>query len=71
MMPTGNHFIVALEGHMLYLLTTPVHAIQETPDTAGRVTNFEQHPNHMTNALQCPVVFAISMSICASQKFLF
>ena len=68
--PAFNRCLIPLEGQSLHFLTTPIHSIQQPPNTTGRVADPEQIPNQMSNAIQGPIIFAVSMSIGTSQQFL-
>src|SRR5688572_1611738 len=69
--PILDRFLISLDSQTLYPLTAPSHAGQQTPDTAGLITYMEQLPDHMSNPVQCPIIFCIPMSIGAFQQFPF
>lgn len=69
--PILDHILVSLERQALHALITPSHAGQQTPNTAGHVTHLEQLPDHMSDPVQRPIVFRISMSVGAFQQFPF
>ena len=62
--PVCNLFVIMLKRDALRLLTTPLHAMQETPHTARAVAYTEQPPNHMRDAVKCPIVFSITVGQC-------
>jgi hypothetical protein len=59
--PVGNLLVIMLKRDALRLLTTPLHALQETPHTTQTVTYTEQPPNHMRDAVKGPIVFSITV----------
>lgn len=71
MFPVRNRFVITLNCQSLYLLPAPVHPIQQTPHTTQCVTRFEQIPDHTSDAIQCPIILTVTMSVGSSQEFLF
>ena len=69
--PILDRFLIPLDGQTLYSLVAPSQAGQQTPDPAGHVTHLEQLPDHMSNSVQCPIIFRIPMSIGSFQQFPF
>jgi len=68
--PVGDLLVISPDRQPLYLLRAPVHSIHQTPHPTGRIAHLELLPDHMPDPVQGPVVFAISVSVCASQEFL-
>ena len=66
--PILNRFLIPLDGQTLHPLVTPSHAGQQAPDPAGHIAHMEQLPDHMSNSVQRPIIFCISMSICSFQQ---
>ena len=69
--PILDRILVSLDRQVLHALITPSHAGQQTPNTTGHVTHLEQLPDHMSDPVQCPIVFRISMSVGTFQQFPF
>jgi hypothetical protein len=70
-LPIFDRFLISLDRQALHALVTPSHAGQQTPDPTGHITHLEQLPDHMSNPVQCPIIFRISVSVGAFQQFPF
>jgi hypothetical protein len=69
--PILDRFLISLDSQALHSLVAPSHADEQPPNTTGHVTHLEQLPDHMSNPIQRPIVFRISMSVGTFQQFPF
>ena len=70
-LPIFDRFLISLDRQALHALVAPSHAGQQTPDPTGHITHLEQLPDHMSNPVQCPIVFRISVSVGTFQQLSF
>jgi hypothetical protein len=66
--PILDRILVSLDSQALHSLVAPSHAGQQPPNATGHVTHLEQLPDHMSNPVQRPIVFSISMSVGTFQQ---
>jgi hypothetical protein len=69
--PILNRVLVSLDRQTLYPLVAPSHAGQQPPDPTGHIAHMEQLPDQMSNPVQRPIIFRISVSVCSFQQFPF
>jgi hypothetical protein len=69
--PILDRVLVSLDCQALHALIIPSQAGQQPQNTTGHLTHLEQIPDHMSNSVQRPIVFRISMSVGAFQQFPF
>lgn len=70
-LPILDRFFISLDRQTLYSLVAPSHTGQQPPNPAGHIAQMEQFPDHMSNSVQRPVIFRISMSVGSFQQFSF
>ena len=71
LLPLFNRLVIAMQRLALRVLVTPAHLPHQVPDCARMVTNFKELPDHLTDAIQCPIVSNVPKSICVFVQCLF
>jgi hypothetical protein len=69
-LPTFYGFIVPLHCQPLGPLAAPTHAVEEMPHRTRVVAYSKLLPDHLGNAIQCSIIFCISIFISTLQQCL-